>query len=121
MGDHYKQVRYEDYNHHGKKEGIIGDVLGEVPIIGELFESLSKGGGKKGAKKFCCCCAPLAIILIIPLIFLAIWLFRGALSLLKIDPANFNWLENIKSYINGLLPFDQITQWFGGLQNSLSF
>lgn len=107
---------YDRFPKRKSRESMFGEILGEVPVIGELAESFRFRSGNKGIKKFCCCCAPIAILLLIPLGMLVYWLIRSAMSLFKIDITNINWLEQSKNWLMGNFGLDQIGQWFGGLQ-----
>ena len=109
--------RSDQRSYKPRKESMFGEILGEVPIVGELFESIGGGRiGKKGIKKFCCCCAPVALILLIPVIMLVYWIIKSSMSLFKVDISNINWLEQAKNWLTGNLGLDQISRWLGGLQ-----
>lgn len=112
--------RLDQRSYKPRKESMFGEILGELPIVGELFESISGGKiGKKGIKKLGCCCAPIALILLIPAIMLVYWIIRSGLSLFKIDISNINWLEQTKNWLMGNFGLDQIGQWFSGIQGIL--
>lgn len=116
MSQYEDRYKHESYSHK-KKSGLMGEVLGEVPIIGELFESLGGGRiGRKGVKKIACCCAPLALILLVPLIMFVYWLVKSSLSLFQVNLPNVDWIEQAKNWLTNTFQLDQITGWVGQFQ-----
>jgi hypothetical protein len=108
----YQKRDYQERD-YGRQGSILGEFFGEIPVIGELFDSLSGIGiSKKGIKKVCCCCLPIGLVLLMPVIWFCYTLLKGGLSLVKVDAG---WLETGKNWLLG--NFDQIGQWFGALGN----
>lgn len=127
MSHEYREnERYQEEDRHYHKErrehkkNIFGEILGEIPIFGELFESIGGGRmGKKGMKKFCCCCAPAGLVLLIPAIILIYWIVKSGLGLFNINLSNVNWLGQAKSWFAGTFGLDQIGQWLNPMQGLL--
>ena len=113
--DHdYREQRGHSDKRYERRGSIFGELLSEVPIVGELFDSVSEMvGNSKGLKKFCCCCAPVFLILLIPLAYLLFGLVKGGLSLFNV---NASFVDKSREWLNGILPFDQIGQWLDPLQ-----
>jgi hypothetical protein len=109
---------HSNFAHGTLRKGALGELMGEIPIVGELTKFLPVSGGR-GIKKICCCCAPVALIFLIPLGMLIYWLIKNALSLFKIDITNINWIEQTKTWLTGNLGLDQMGQWFGNVGNLL--
>lgn len=115
--DYENEYRYSSGH---KRENFFGEILGEIPIVGELFESIGGGRiGKKGMKKICCCCAPIALLLFVPAIMLLWWIVKSILAAINIDITNIDWLIQVKNWFTNTFQFDQILSWFGGAQGIL--
>ncbi|MEI8143730.1 MAG: hypothetical protein WCG48_03915 [Candidatus Berkelbacteria bacterium] len=95
----YKNRAGRSVERGNKRENALTDMLGEVPIVGELVESISFNRiGKKGMKKFCCCCGPFFILLIVGVVTAIWWVIQGGLSILNLKDANFSWLLSVKTW-----------------------
>ena len=121
MSSHH--YNYEDnrrYSGSHRGENFFGEILGEIPIVGELFKSLGGGRiGKKGMKKICCCCAPIVLVMFVPIILLFYWLAKIIFASFNINIANIDWLAGVKNWFVSSFQLDQIFNWFGGAQGFL--
>lgn len=116
-------MNYHDKNHdseyrQNEQNGtMIGELIAEIPIVGELFESLGGGKiGRKGIRKIGCCCLPIALVLLLPIVAAIYWLAKSALSLINIDLTNINWIEQTKNWVINNFQLDQVTEWINQFQ-----